>query len=467
MKKNKVLILGNGLLGSELCKQTGWDSISRKVDGFDITDPNTYHKLLKVELGVIQYCDYDIIVNCIANTDTYSKELERHWSTNYSAVKLLIDFCNKWKVKLVHISTDYIYSNSSSEASENDVPVHCNTWYGYTKLMGDGLVQLLSSDYLICRCTHKETPFRFEKAWTDQKGNFDYVDEISKLIIALIEKNKQGVYNIGTAVKSMYDLAQKTKNVGKSISPVYVPKDVTIRTKKLEDGLNPFFSVAIPTYGYDGKGREFLEFSFDLLSKQTLKNFEVVISDHSEDDTIRDLCNEWRTKLDIIYISNKIGRGMISPNINNAISYCNGKWIKILFQDDFLYDANSLQIQHDFIVEENCKSWFMTKFYHSNDGHTFYRLYSPAWNDTIWTGNNTLGCPSGLTISNNLDVKFDEKLNWLMDVDYYKMLANKYGEPMILDEITTVNRTWGERLTDTIPSEVRNKEKTLVWKKHA
>jgi dTDP-4-dehydrorhamnose reductase len=56
---------------------------------------------------------------------------------------------------LVHISTDYLYSGSVSNASESDVPVHCNNWYGYTKLLADGLVQLESNNYLICRCTHK------------------------------------------------------------------------------------------------------------------------------------------------------------------------------------------------------------------------------------------------------------------------------------------------------------------------
>ena len=33
MKKSKVLIIGNGLLGTELHKQTGWDIVSREVDG--------------------------------------------------------------------------------------------------------------------------------------------------------------------------------------------------------------------------------------------------------------------------------------------------------------------------------------------------------------------------------------------------------------------------------------------------
>ena len=52
----KVLVLGDGLLGSEIVRQTGWDYVSRKKDGLDITD---YHSLITVVL------DYDIVVNCI------------------------------------------------------------------------------------------------------------------------------------------------------------------------------------------------------------------------------------------------------------------------------------------------------------------------------------------------------------------------------------------------------------------
>lgn len=467
MKKPNILVLGNGLLGSELVKQTKWDCISRAKDGLDITDMTTYHKMLKMEHGAVVYCPYDVIVNCIANTDTYSKDMDSHWAVNYAGVGSLIEFCNKWNVKLVHISTDYIYSESAPEASETSVPVHCNNWYGYTKLLGDALVQLSAKNYLICRCTHKETPFQYENAWTNQTGNFDYVDRISNLIIKLIEKNKQGVYNVGTETKTMFDLARQTKNVKPSTCPVETPNDVTLNTSKLEKGLNPFFSIAIPTYGYEGRGGEFLDASFKILNIQTFKNFEIVVSDHSEDDTIKDVCTKWRNKLDIIYVKNYKGRGIISPNINNAMRHCNGDWIKVLFQDDLLYDANSLQVQHDFINEIKCSSWFMTDFYHSTDGHKFERPMTPVWNDLIWTGNNTMGCPSGMTIKNENILFFDETLNWLMDVDYYKSMFDKYGEPEILKNFTVVNRTWGNRLTDTISQDLKDREFKMLRKKYA
>ena len=136
---------------------------------------------------------YSVIVNCIANTDTYSDDKESHWETNYVFVDNLIKFSNENKIKLVHISTDYIYTGSIENATEEDVPVHCNNWYGYTKLLSDGLVQLQSNDYLLIRCSHKPNPFPYEKAWNDLYGNFDYVDNITKKIVKLIKNNSIGV----------------------------------------------------------------------------------------------------------------------------------------------------------------------------------------------------------------------------------------------------------------------------------
>ena len=48
------LILGYGLLGSELVKKTGWDYISRKKDGFNITDKRTFHHMLETFDGIAQ-----------------------------------------------------------------------------------------------------------------------------------------------------------------------------------------------------------------------------------------------------------------------------------------------------------------------------------------------------------------------------------------------------------------------------
>ena len=46
LNQNNIAILGDGLLGSEIHSQTGWDLISRKKDGLDITDKSTFHSTL-------------------------------------------------------------------------------------------------------------------------------------------------------------------------------------------------------------------------------------------------------------------------------------------------------------------------------------------------------------------------------------------------------------------------------------
>jgi dTDP-4-dehydrorhamnose reductase len=224
MGELKVLILGDGLLGSEIKKQTGWDVISRKKNNIDVLNFNEWN---------YQLFNYDTILNCIANTDTYSDNQKLHWDINYKFVYELINYCNDNNKKLVHISTDYLYTNSNTNASENDIPVHNKTWYGYTKLLSDGLVQLMSNNYLICRCTHKPNPFPFDGAWIDQIGNFDYVNVISDLIIKLIKLNSSGLYNVGTKTKTMFELASKTKDVNKIFSPLHIPKNTSMDIDKL------------------------------------------------------------------------------------------------------------------------------------------------------------------------------------------------------------------------------------------
>ena len=223
----KILILGDGVLGKELKKQTGWDSVSRSTHQIDFNDVTSCYQYLK---------EYDVIVNCIAHTDTYDKNKETHWAVNYKAVSRLTDWCSENNKKFVHISTDYVYANSTSTPSEEDVPVHAENWYSYTKLLADGYIELKGNDYLIIRCGHKIRPFPFDTAYTDIEGNFDYVNVIAEGIINLINNNAIGLYNVGTEDKTMYELAKKTRS---SVKPgpkqFYMPKDVRMNCNKFKD----------------------------------------------------------------------------------------------------------------------------------------------------------------------------------------------------------------------------------------
>lgn len=238
MKRSEVIILGQGLLGTELKKQTGWDHISRPFDITKGTKEEWFRTLHKAHHGSIFYFPYKVMVNAIAFTQTYSNDRETCWDVNVAGVKKAIEFCNKYELKLVQISTDYLYSNSITGASEEDVPVHCGTWYGYTKLVADALVQLECKDYLIIRATHKPKPFPYEKA-IHQVGNFDYVDKIASLIIQLIEKDASGIFNVGTEMKTMYTLAKQTRDVKFTDEKLHKqqPTDLTMNITKLTNFL--------------------------------------------------------------------------------------------------------------------------------------------------------------------------------------------------------------------------------------
>lgn len=225
--KYRVLILGDGLLGSELHKQTGWDYISRKKDKIDFCEKISYDYKLS---------GYDVVINCIANTDTYSDERDDHWNMNYVGVADLVDECNAFNIKLVHISTDYIYSDSYASATEEDVPIHNRTWYGYTKLLGDAHVQLKCRNYLIIRTSFKPTPWKYDNAITSQVTNGQYVDQIADNIITLINNDAKGIFNVGSPEPhTLFELAQQTKQDVKKSNKLLddnMPTDTSMSTVK-------------------------------------------------------------------------------------------------------------------------------------------------------------------------------------------------------------------------------------------
>jgi len=222
------IILGDGLLGSELHRITGWDYISRKKDGIDIRDLDSYKNYLD---------GYDEVINCTANCNTYTKDKTEIWDTNYKAVVDLVDFISNTDKKLIQFSSDYVYAKSVQNASENDVPIHDGNWYSYSKVISEPYIELRLNNYLIIRSTHKPKPFIFEKGLISQVGNFDYIDVACGIYKDLIEGDAQGIYNVGTELKTMYDLGKQTKD---DVEPTNVkfydtmPLDVSMNLDKLK-----------------------------------------------------------------------------------------------------------------------------------------------------------------------------------------------------------------------------------------
>ena len=224
-------------------------------------------------------------------------------------------------------------------------------------------------------------------------------------------------------------------------------------------------SVCIPTYEMAGLGSQFLEQSLLILRQQTFQDFEVVVSDHSISDVIRDLCARFEAQLRLRYVRNARQRGNSPANTNHAMALARGRIIKILFQDDFLFGARALEATvAAFDLERDW--WLVSASEHTRDGASFFWPLHPRYHDEIHLGSNTISSPSVLTIKNDDPLRFDENLVLRMDCDYYKRCHDAFGDPKILDTITVVNRVGDHQLSARMNSG-RLKEMEyayLLWK---
>lgn len=198
-------------------------------------------------------------------------------------------------------------------------------------------------------------------------------------------------------------------------------------------------SICIPCYEMYGKGAMYLGRSLDMLSRQTWKNFEVVVSDHSTSDLIKDCCDQYRDRLNIVYIRNEQFRGSSCGNANVALDHASNPVIRILFQDDYLADEESLERASKYFTYTNAR-WMATACKHQKEGSNdfYWELFPKKFNEeNLFKGLNTIGCPSVIMTRKN-DIRFDLRLPALMDLDYYQHLYGQYGPPVLFHEINVI-----------------------------
>src|SRR3990167_9957702 len=208
------------------------------------------------------------------------------------------------------------------------------------------------------------------------------------------------------------------------------------------------FTIAIPTHEMENR-TFFFKRCLDSLWGQTFQDFEIVVTDNSDDNMIKDICGHYGGW--IRYYKNK--RKGMPQNTNEAIKKSEGELIKILYMDDYLL--------HDKVLEEIAdkfeKGWLIC----GADNNS-----SPRWTGDIHTGNNKLGSPSALTIENKKPLFFDEKLTWLLDADLYRRYYEKYGEPTIMHGKHIGIGIGSHQLTHLISDERKLSEGDYLMKKY-
>jgi glycosyltransferase involved in cell wall biosynthesis len=212
-------------------------------------------------------------------------------------------------------------------------------------------------------------------------------------------------------------------------------------------------SIAIPTFEYYDRGVEMLDDIFRTIEFQTLDMIQVVVSDHSKNNNIKEFCQENIYNLNIKYVRNEKDRGNAGSNTNSAINNCDGEIIKVIQQDDFLYTPDALKKIYD-LMSGSEEQWLVCGAIHTDDdGESFYRPMFPRWDDRmiLYSENNYIGGVSVVAINKNVVTRFDPNVRMLLDIDFYFNLKAKYGNPIYCKEILVGNRV---RSYDTLAAEV-------------
>lgn len=190
------------------------------VDELDITDLDKINEFTLREKP-------DVIINCAAftNVDGCETNKDAAFKVNALGSRNLAIAAEKVGAKLVHVSTDYVFSGVGSvplAECEQTRPVSA---YGTTKLMGENYVREFCSKYYIVRTAwlygYVGKNFVYTminlgktkesiKVVNDQRGNPTNANDLAYHILKLINTEEYGVYHCtGEGECSWYDFASK------------------------------------------------------------------------------------------------------------------------------------------------------------------------------------------------------------------------------------------------------------------
>ena len=208
----KLLATGShGLLGSNILPilDRHFATVPLDIEEWDITDK---------EAGERTICEYepDVVLNLAAytNVDDCEDCLSQADHVNAEAAGTVADLCKAHHVKLVHISTDYVFDGEKGEPyTEEDVP-HPTSVYGLSKLTGERKVLDRCPGAIVIRAQwlyghgganfiSKVTQIGREKGVVevvdDQRGTPTYAKDLAEPLRILIEKNASGIFHAANA----------------------------------------------------------------------------------------------------------------------------------------------------------------------------------------------------------------------------------------------------------------------------
>ena len=145
----KLLITGGkGMLGRTLQQEfRDCELVIADLPEADITDPAGFDAFLAQAAP-------DAVIHCAAMTavDKCETEIDFAYKLNAFGTANVAAACHRHGVRLIAISTDYVFEGSSDRPySEFDLPSGGNTVYGKSKFAGEEAVRRHCPDHVICR----------------------------------------------------------------------------------------------------------------------------------------------------------------------------------------------------------------------------------------------------------------------------------------------------------------------------
>lgn len=161
----------------------------------------------------------------------HDKNISKSIDLNIIGTCNLVKEAEKKKIKLIYLSTNYVYPGLKGNYKENDALKPWNN-YSWSKLGGECAVQMYRNSLIIRLCM-TEKPFLHKKAYANVKSNFIFQEDAAQLILKII--NQKGIINLGGPSQTVYNFAKKyNKRIKKIYSRGEFPKRTDMNLNKLK-----------------------------------------------------------------------------------------------------------------------------------------------------------------------------------------------------------------------------------------
>lgn len=198
----KYLFTGGwGKLGT--CLQPLLPNVSPHQKEMDILQPK------EIESYILQVNPTAIIhMAAITNKEYAEKHKAETYRVNVIGTRNVAQMAENHNKKMFYISTDYIFDGIEGNYTETTVPNPVN-WYGMTKYAGELEIMNITKNFCIIRTSFRPSRWDFPTAYSNVYTSADYVDIIAKEIASAIRWDISGIIHIGTAKKTLFDLARQ------------------------------------------------------------------------------------------------------------------------------------------------------------------------------------------------------------------------------------------------------------------